>query len=330
MVGGGKSPAMDLLTAAAALVLASGAGSPSWVPPVSPLAVERPFSAPVRPWAAGHRGVDLAASLGQPVASAGPGRVVLARWIAGRWVVAVEHPSGLAPLPAGTWRTTYEGVRPTVSEGISVEAGDVLGVLAGGGHCTCVHWGLKSGPRYADPLLLLRPATILKPVSLGPRMGLLERGPQPLHGDMGVHLRRREARVPEQFLDRPKVRTAFEDVRRGRVPQSVRPKVGHPVDTCEDAMDETSHGARVDSLPALPQENGRTASVACEPWPAALKPLLEGLCRRDAVRHDSLPVTLAVNAERAPSLVDIVDVETAKFRDADAGGIEELHHGAIA
>ena len=321
---------MDLLTAASGLMLASMARSPSWVPPVAPLSVERPFSAPGEPWGAGHRGVDLAAGLGQSVASAGPGRVVLARWIAGRWVIAVEHPAGLAPLPAGTWRTTYEGVKPIVAEGTSVRPGGVLGILVGGGHCACLHWGLKSGSRYADPLQLLLPETILKPVSLGPRVGLLEGRPQTLDGDMGVHLRRREARVPEQLLDRTKVGTALEDMRRSRVPQPVRPEVGHPIDVCEDAMDDASHRARVDALPALPQEYGGTASVMGYLGPAALAPLLEGLRRRDAEGHDSLPASLAVNAKRAPPLVDIVDVEATQFRDADSRGVEELHHGAIA
>jgi len=139
---------MNIALALAALIAGPLAGPlatpapPSWQSPVSPLLVERPFAAPGQPWAAGHRGVDLAAALGDTVVSAGPGRVVLARRIAGRWVMAVEHPRGLAPLPPGTWRTTYEGVRPAVPEGSSVRRGDILGVLEAGGHCACLHWGL--------------------------------------------------------------------------------------------------------------------------------------------------------------------------------------------
>lgn len=321
---------MDLLAAAAALLLPTLTHAPSWVPPVTPLVVERAFSPPGQPWGAGHRGVDLAASRGDSVLSAGPGRVVLARWIAGRWVVAVEHPRDLAPLPPGSWRTTYEAVRPVVVEGASVQAGDPLGVISGGGHCTCLHWGLKSGSRYADPLALLMPGTVLKPVSLGARMGLLERRPQALDGDMGVHLRRGQARVPEQLLDRAQVRATLEHMRRRRVTQPVRPEVGHALRLGKDAMNDAAHRARVDALPALAQEDGGAAALVREFWATVRAPIVERARRRDSVRHDPLPPALAEDAQRAPARVEVVDVKPAELRDADAGGVEEFDDRPIA
>ena len=135
-----------------------------WVSPVTPSVVERSFRAPSGPYGAGHRGVDLAARPGQVVKSAGPGRVVVARPIAGRWVISVVHPMDLAPLPGGhAWRTTYEGVKPTVGVGQQVRAGAVIGTLAGGGHADGLHWGLKSGRIYVDPMTLLRRPVVLKP-----------------------------------------------------------------------------------------------------------------------------------------------------------------------
>jgi murein DD-endopeptidase MepM/ murein hydrolase activator NlpD len=109
------------------------------------------FDAPAGPYAAGHRGVDLAAGVGQPVRSAGAGVVFFAGRVAGRGVVSVTHPSGL--------RTTYEPVTASVTTGATVRAGQALGtVSAAPGHClpaTCLHWGLRDGDTYLDPLGLL-------------------------------------------------------------------------------------------------------------------------------------------------------------------------------
>ena len=69
---------------------------------------------------------------------------------AGAGVVSVTHTGGL--------RTTYEPVTPAVAAGDLVSAGDILGTLdAGHGGCpaACLHWGLRRGDVYLDPLLLL-------------------------------------------------------------------------------------------------------------------------------------------------------------------------------
>ncbi|MGI5213685.1 murein hydrolase activator EnvC family protein [Plantactinospora sp. CA-290183] len=101
----------------------------------------------------GHRGVDLATRAGATVRSAGGGTVLFAGMVAGRPVVSVSHPRGL--------RTTYEPVRPVVAAGDRVEPGDPIGILVAGhpgcaaGAGTCLHWGLRRGADYLDPLLLL-------------------------------------------------------------------------------------------------------------------------------------------------------------------------------
>jgi murein DD-endopeptidase MepM/ murein hydrolase activator NlpD len=119
--------------------------------PLSPPSVVRRFDPPPQPWLAGHRGVDLAAPVSSPVRAAGPGRVVFAGPVAGRGVVSVAHPGGL--------RTTYEPVTATVAVGGVVEAGAVLGTVeAGHPGCpaaACLHWGLRRGDLYLDPLALL-------------------------------------------------------------------------------------------------------------------------------------------------------------------------------
>ena len=125
-----------------------------WTSPVAgPAVVVAPFDAPERDWLPGHRGVDLDASVGDVVRAAGPGTVTWAAPVAGRGVVVVQHPDGR--------RTTYEPVDPAVDAGETVMAGDALGELAtGSGHCggvpSCLHWGLRRGEDYLDPMLLLR------------------------------------------------------------------------------------------------------------------------------------------------------------------------------
>jgi len=125
-----------------------------WTAPVAgPVVVLRGFDPPPEPWLPGHRGVDLDASVGDPVLAAGAGTVTWAAPIAGRGVVVVEHADGR--------RTTYEPVDPSVTFGDTVEEGDQIGVLsAGAGHCggwpSCLHWGLRRGHDYLDPMLLLR------------------------------------------------------------------------------------------------------------------------------------------------------------------------------
>jgi murein DD-endopeptidase MepM/ murein hydrolase activator NlpD len=124
----------------------------AWGWPLEPdPAVVGAFRAPPTPWSAGHRGVDLAAAVGQPVLSAGGGRVTFSGMVAGRGVVVVLHPGGL--------RTTYEPVDARVPTGTLVQTGSPLGVVsAEPGHCapaTCLHWGLRRDQAYLDPLVLL-------------------------------------------------------------------------------------------------------------------------------------------------------------------------------
>lgn len=127
--------------------------------------VVRDFDAPSPTWQRGHRGVDLAAAVGQPVYAAGAGTVVFAGELAGRPLVSIAHPGGL--------RTSYEPVHPSVRPGQTVNAQTVIGELVGShAGCAapaCLHWGAMWGPAaradYVDPVGLLASTPIrLKPV----------------------------------------------------------------------------------------------------------------------------------------------------------------------
>ena len=134
--------------------------------------VQRGFDPPALAWASGHRGVDLAAKPGQAVLAAAEGTVAFVGSIAGKPVISIDH---------GSVRTTYEPVISTLHVGDRVGLGQVIGQLGNGGpglggpglggpglggpglggpgfggHChDCLHWGLREGKKYLDPLLLL-------------------------------------------------------------------------------------------------------------------------------------------------------------------------------
>lgn len=74
-------------------------------------------------------------------------------------MVVVAHAEGL--------RSTFEPVRGQVIVGTVVRAGDPVAVLAETpGHCaptTCLHWGVRRGDTYLDPLSFMarRPIVLL-------------------------------------------------------------------------------------------------------------------------------------------------------------------------
>ncbi|MET3429270.1 murein DD-endopeptidase MepM/ murein hydrolase activator NlpD [Actinoplanes tereljensis] len=132
--------------------------------PIDSAPVVRRFDPPPQRWLPGHRGVDLAAPPGAAVRAAGAGTVVFVGIIAGNGVVSVSHAGGL--------RTTYQPVLAQVTRGEQVAAGGELGLLeAGHPGCpsaACLHWGLRRGDAYLDPLALLGLGRVrLLPLSAG-------------------------------------------------------------------------------------------------------------------------------------------------------------------
>jgi len=220
--------------AASAAITARSAPPSVWTWPLDGVpVVVRGFAPPPRPWLAGHRGVDLAGREGLIVRAAGRGVVVYAGPVAGRGVVSVDHAGGL--------RTTYEPLSASVRAGQVVAAGESLGALemghAGCPVAACLHWGLRRGETYLDPLLLVRPAQVrLKPLAhwsewgehfstrsqSGARVSLVVDAPESLLRDVRIYLRARQRGVAQQLLHRAEVSAALEQMGCGRVPQVVR------------------------------------------------------------------------------------------------------------
>jgi murein DD-endopeptidase MepM/ murein hydrolase activator NlpD len=75
-----------------------------------------------------------------------------------RPVITIDHGNGL--------RSSFEPVESSLARGAVVVRGDVIGTVLPG-HCNtlpCVHWGVRRGDEYINPLSLvtdLRPSVLL-------------------------------------------------------------------------------------------------------------------------------------------------------------------------
>jgi murein DD-endopeptidase MepM/ murein hydrolase activator NlpD len=144
-----KLPVTSVATATLR-VPASLAGGRDWGWPVAPPPrVLRAFEAPPTPYTAGHRGLDLATLMDTPVYAPHAGIVSFAGMVAGRPVLSIAHGENLV--------SSFEPVKALVSAGESVSRGQLIGVVASGGHCggACLHFGVRLHGQYVSPMLVL-------------------------------------------------------------------------------------------------------------------------------------------------------------------------------
>ena len=127
-------------------------------------AIVRPFVEPVARYGAGHRGVDFTADGRTAVHAANAGTVVFAGAVAGSLHVVVLHPGGL--------RTSYAFLsRVDVRRGDAVAIGAVVGIAGGSGpehEVGVLHFGLRIGDRYVDPMVLFAPTDLSRIIRLTP------------------------------------------------------------------------------------------------------------------------------------------------------------------
>jgi len=159
------------------LVLQATQVSPAgWSWPLQPEpSVVRAFRAPAQRWAPGHRGVDLVAAPGQQVLAPADGTISFAGMVVDRGVLTITHPNGL--------RSSFEPVKALMGTGAAVVRGQPVAVLDPLlAHCaplSCLHWGVRRGETYLDPLRLLhRPVpSVLLPLHEEPGWGRVQRRP---------------------------------------------------------------------------------------------------------------------------------------------------------
>lgn len=122
------------------------------------------FTPPAKPWLSGHRGVDLEASQGAAVLAPINGVVTFSGPVVDREVLTIAVAGGL--------RLSFEPVVSTLNAGDAVVRGQEIGQVKGTTHCrdpaagsgSCLHWGVRRGEDYLDPLqfiLDLRPSILL-------------------------------------------------------------------------------------------------------------------------------------------------------------------------
>ncbi len=138
-------------SAAAAYAVPGGPPTPTLQPPTGSFSVVRLFDRPTSAWGPGHRGIDIDAGAGDPILAPADGEVTFAGVVVDRGVVTIDHGRAL--------RSSVEPIVPTVQVGDRVRAGDLVGLVSEEpGHCapaTCVHWGVRLGGEYVNPLDVL-------------------------------------------------------------------------------------------------------------------------------------------------------------------------------
>lgn len=114
--------------------------------------VAKDFQPPAKRWLSGHRGVDLTVRLNGEIRAPADGKVSHVGTVVDRATITIDHGNGL--------RSSFEPVDSDLKRGDRVRKGHVIGVLANGNHCmfavrACVHWGVRLGDEYVNPLQFL-------------------------------------------------------------------------------------------------------------------------------------------------------------------------------
>ncbi len=120
----------------------------TYLVPVEGVIVD-PFRAPEHPYGPGNRGIEYRTRPGGSVVAAQAGMVAFVGDVAGRLVVALEHPDGR--------RSTYTGLADvSVTRGDPVTDGQRIGTTG-----SALHFGVKVGGAYVDPAPLFGPPAVV-------------------------------------------------------------------------------------------------------------------------------------------------------------------------
>jgi len=140
---------------------ARAAGDWSW-PVVGP--VIRGFDPPDTPFGSGHRGIDIAASVGTPVRAAEAGVVTFAGPVGGRLFLTIDHGWGL--------ESRYSFLSAlSARRGDAVSQGQMV-ARSGTGHAgdliPNLHFAVLLDDVYVDPLDYLGPVEVWRFIRLAP------------------------------------------------------------------------------------------------------------------------------------------------------------------
>jgi murein DD-endopeptidase MepM/ murein hydrolase activator NlpD len=106
----------------------------------------REYLAPATEFGAGHRGIDLPATMGERLVAPTDVRVAFAGRVVDRDVVTLDA--------GGGWLVTFDGATSSVDVDSMVVAGAPVAFVSPTPHCACVHLGLRYRGEYVNPLLV--------------------------------------------------------------------------------------------------------------------------------------------------------------------------------
>ncbi|WP_285117149.1 M23 family metallopeptidase [Leifsonia sp. fls2-241-R2A-40a] len=135
----------------------------TWEWPLAEHRLTAAYAAPATRYAAGHRGIDLAAVAGSMVGAPAAGVVRFSAVVVDRPVLTLDHGDGVL--------SSYEPVRSDLPVGAVVARGAVVGTVASGGHCdgSCIHVGVRVNGEYVSPMRFFGrvPPAVLLPLGAG-------------------------------------------------------------------------------------------------------------------------------------------------------------------
>jgi murein DD-endopeptidase MepM/ murein hydrolase activator NlpD len=134
-----------------------------WTWPVAGPVI-RGFDLPDDPYGPGHRGMDIAATVGTTIVAPADGTVAFAGPVGGRLFLTIDHGAGVS--------STYSWLTANlVRKGAAVTRGQPV-ALTGWGHPGALvphlHFGVKLDGGYVDPYAYLGPLSLASFVRLAP------------------------------------------------------------------------------------------------------------------------------------------------------------------
>ena len=125
------------------------------LPFVTPHRLVRQYLQPTSDYSAGHRGVDYAITLDEPLAAPANGVISVAKHLVDRSLIVISH--------AGGFVTELEPACAELSVGTGVLKGETIGSAcvpdpSYKSHCTpgaCLHLSLRLNGKYLSPLALI-------------------------------------------------------------------------------------------------------------------------------------------------------------------------------
>ncbi|RBP67910.1 murein DD-endopeptidase MepM/ murein hydrolase activator NlpD [Brevibacterium sanguinis] len=168
---------------------------PAWVSLVPAMEIVEAFDPPAETWLAGHRGIDVLAVVGEPLRAPTAGTLRFRGAVAGAATVSIETESGFV--------VSFQPATSTLDKGERFAAGETIGEVAAGAHCSdsCLHigvWPTDSDRRYVDPARFFgQESSLLLPLARKPSDEPAEGSSSSGAGAWGGH---RNGRIPASAM----------------------------------------------------------------------------------------------------------------------------------